>query len=102
LGVNDFIFSSELTKHFAAGQTAAQRNIRAKKTPAQPALQAANNYISYLSFSLCLFKAGGSLRQSVWKILTEIPYGEIITYGGFAKKTAAKTGKKNYFLLLKT
>ena len=37
---------------------------------------------------------GGAFRQSVWKILREIPYGEVITYGDIAKKIAAQTGKE--------
>ena len=30
----------------------------------------------------------------VWNILCEIPYGEVFTYGGIAKRIAQKTGKK--------
>ena len=36
---------------------------------------------------------GGEFRQSVWKILCEIPYGKVITYGDIAKKIAVKMGK---------
>lgn len=36
---------------------------------------------------------GNEFRQSVWKILCEIPYGELTTYGNIAKKIAAKMGK---------
>lgn len=36
---------------------------------------------------------GSEFRQDVWKILCEIPYGEVITYGDIAKKMAAKRGK---------
>ncbi len=42
-----------------------------------------------------LAPAGGSFRQGVWKILTEIPYGEVITYGSIANKMAAKMNKKS-------
>lgn len=38
---------------------------------------------------------GGEFRQEVWNILCEIPYGEVITYGGIAKKMAVKMGKKS-------
>ena len=31
---------------------------------------------------------GSDFRKSVWKILCEIPYGEVITYGDIAKKVA--------------
>ena len=43
---------------------------------------------------LPLAPAGGEFRQSVWKILCEIPYGKVITYGDIAKKIAAKMGKE--------
>ncbi|MCF8012375.1 MAG: methylated-DNA--[protein]-cysteine S-methyltransferase [Clostridiales bacterium] len=36
---------------------------------------------------------GTEFRQSVWKILCEIPYGEVITYGDIARKIALQTGK---------
>lgn len=41
---------------------------------------------------LPLAPAGSEFRQSVWKILCEIPYGEVITYGDIAKKAAAGSG----------
>ncbi|MDR3208739.1 MAG: methylated-DNA--[protein]-cysteine S-methyltransferase [Rickettsiales bacterium] len=44
---------------------------------------------------LSLAPIGGEFRQSVWKILTEIPYGMVITYGDIAKKIAKKMGKRN-------
>jgi methylated-DNA-[protein]-cysteine S-methyltransferase len=44
---------------------------------------------------LPLAPAGSSFRQGVWDILCEIPYGRVITYGGIAKKMAAKMGKKS-------
>ncbi|WP_436796440.1 methylated-DNA--[protein]-cysteine S-methyltransferase [Desulfuribacillus alkaliarsenatis] len=37
---------------------------------------------------------GTAFRQSVWKILCEIPYGEVITYGDIAKKIALQLGKQ--------
>ncbi|MBC8577771.1 methylated-DNA--[protein]-cysteine S-methyltransferase [Yanshouia hominis] len=43
---------------------------------------------------LSLAPIGGDFRQSVWRILCEIPYGEVITYGGIAKKMAEKAGKE--------
>ncbi len=36
---------------------------------------------------------GGEFRQVVWKILAEIPYGEVTTYGKIAKEVARRTGK---------
>lgn len=37
---------------------------------------------------------GSDFRKQVWKILTEIPYGNVITYGDIAKQLAAKKGIK--------
>lgn len=36
---------------------------------------------------------GTQFRQTIWKMLLEIPYGEVVTYGDIAKKIALKTGK---------
>jgi methylated-DNA-[protein]-cysteine S-methyltransferase len=44
---------------------------------------------------LPLAPIGGDFRQEVWGILCEIPYGEVITYGGIAKKMAAKMNKES-------
>ena len=41
---------------------------------------------------LPLAPAGGAFRQTVWKLLTEIPYGEVVTYGELAKKIAEQRG----------
>ena len=37
---------------------------------------------------------GSNFRVSVWQMLTEIPYGKVITYGDLAKKITAKKGIK--------
>ncbi|WP_394923112.1 methylated-DNA--[protein]-cysteine S-methyltransferase [uncultured Robinsoniella sp.] len=42
---------------------------------------------------LPLRPAGGKFRQHVWKILCEIPYGEVVTYGSIAKEVAEKMGR---------
>src|SRR5699024_5558654 len=44
---------------------------------------------------LSLAPIGSEFRQGVWRILREIPYGEVITYGDIAKKMAEKMGKKS-------
>ena len=36
---------------------------------------------------------GSEFRQKVWKILCEIPYGKVVTYGDIAKKINKQTGK---------
>lgn len=42
---------------------------------------------------LPLAPAGSDFRQEVWKLLCEIPYGEVTTYGELAKKIAKKQNK---------
>jgi methylated-DNA-[protein]-cysteine S-methyltransferase len=42
---------------------------------------------------LPLAPIGGAFRQGVWKILTEIPYGQVTTYGTIAAQMAAAAGK---------
>ena len=37
---------------------------------------------------------GGEFRQAVWRMLCDIPYGEVTTYGEIAKKVAVELGKK--------
>ena len=41
---------------------------------------------------LPLAPIGGEFRQSVWKMLIEIPYGKVITYGELAQKIAKQRG----------
>lgn len=36
---------------------------------------------------------GTVFREIVWKMIRDIPYGQVITYGDIAKKTALITGK---------
>jgi len=43
---------------------------------------------------LPLAPIGGEFRKSVWTILCEIPYGEIVTYGDIAKKIADKMNRE--------
>ncbi len=45
--------------------------------------------------SLPLAPIGGEFRQRVWKILLEIPYGGLRTYGGIAKEIAAEMGRSS-------
>jgi methylated-DNA-[protein]-cysteine S-methyltransferase len=44
---------------------------------------------------LPLAPIGSVFRQHVWRILREIPYGEVITYGDIAKKVALKIGREH-------
>lgn len=44
---------------------------------------------------LPLAPIGGDFRQEVWRILCEIPYGEVVTYGQIAKKMAGKMNKRS-------
>lgn len=43
---------------------------------------------------LPLAPSGSVFRQQIWKILTEIPYGELITYGDIAAEAAKRMGKE--------
>jgi methylated-DNA-[protein]-cysteine S-methyltransferase len=43
---------------------------------------------------LSLAPAGSPFRQDVWKLLREIPYGEVTTYGELARQMAKSLGKK--------
>lgn len=43
---------------------------------------------------LPLAPEGGEFKQQVWKILMEIPYGGLTTYGEIAKEVARRMGKE--------
>lgn len=45
-------------------------------------------------FTPNLSPKGSEFRQQVWKILLEIPFGNVLTYGDIAKKLAEKAGLK--------
>lgn len=38
---------------------------------------------------------GGEFRQEVWKLLCDIPYGQVTTYGEIAKKVAERLGRES-------
>ena len=60
----------------------------------EPYCQGKCNHIIRPAISeLPLAPAGSEFRQEVWKLLCEIPYGEVTTYGDIAKKIAARRGK---------
>jgi len=42
---------------------------------------------------LSLAPTGSEFQQQVWRILTEIPYGELTTYGKIAKEVAQRMGR---------
>ena len=42
--------------------------------------------------ALSLAPMGSEFRQKVWKLLIEIPYGEVITYGELAEKITEQQG----------
>lgn len=46
-------------------------------------------------FEMPLAPIGSDFRQEVWKILCEIPYGEVITYKAISEKLAERMGKKS-------
>lgn len=43
--------------------------------------------------NLDLAPRGSEFRQVVWQLLSDIPYGEVMTYGHIAQKVAAYMGK---------
>ena len=43
---------------------------------------------------LPLAPAGSEFRRVIWRLLCEIPYGEVVTYGELAKKAAAAIGRE--------
>ena len=45
------------------------------------------------TFTPPLAPKGSSFRQEIWKILCDIPYGEVVTYGDIAKIIAKRNGK---------
>ncbi len=44
---------------------------------------------------LPLRPAGSEFQKKVWKILCEIPYGQVVTYGEIAKKMAANMNREH-------
>jgi methylated-DNA-[protein]-cysteine S-methyltransferase len=46
------------------------------------------------TFTPPLAPKGTPFRRSVWKILSKIPYGEVITYGDIATEIARQIGKE--------
>ncbi len=46
-------------------------------------------------YELKLKPHGSDFRQKVWKLLCEIPYGKVTTYGEIAKKIAKMQGRKS-------
>lgn len=46
------------------------------------------------SISLSLAPSGSPFCQAVWRILSEIPYGEVTTYGTIARRIATEFGIK--------
>lgn len=53
-----------------------------------------DSYFSGLkpTFTPPIAPQGGEFRQTIWSILCEIPYGEVITYGDIAKLVARQKG----------
>ena len=45
--------------------------------------------------ALPLAPMGSPFRQAVWALLCEIPYGQVVTYGGLAKDLAQQQGRES-------
>ena len=83
-------------KYFGASVTG-----EVKEDGGQPVLKAAKTWLDrYFAgekpkiSELPLAPNGSEFRREVWKILCEIPYGEVMTYGEIARKIAAETNSK--------
>ncbi|MDR1300913.1 MAG: methylated-DNA--[protein]-cysteine S-methyltransferase [Treponema sp.] len=80
------------------GDTIPEAMIEKSNTPVFTAAKKwLNNYFAGKKpaiLELPLAPIGGEFRQGVWGILCEIPYGEVITYSGIAKKMAVKMNKE--------
>lgn len=74
---NDYVLKSEL-EIFVQTKKWLKRYFEGKK----PAIS-----------ELVLSPLGNKFKQDVWQLLTEIPYGEVVTYGELAQKIAHKQGK---------
>lgn len=57
-------------------------------------LRGENPELSRLPFSLDENVKGSAFAKCIWKLLCEIPYGEVVTYGDIAKKAAMLMGKE--------
>ena len=44
---------------------------------------------------LPLAPVGSIFRQQVWKLLCEIPYGEVVAYGELARRLAVRIGRES-------
>ncbi|MBD5551687.1 MAG: methylated-DNA--[protein]-cysteine S-methyltransferase [Lachnospiraceae bacterium] len=85
------------------GQKYFQATLSEEPAPGEdvPVLQRAVNWLdAYFAgkkpavSELPLKPEGSRFRKDVWKILCEIPYGSVTTYGEIAKKMAAKMGRE--------
>lgn len=82
-------------KYFAAGLKGSET-----ENPDSPVLRLASDWLdAYFAgqkpaiSELPLTPQGSAFRQRIWKLLCEIPYGEVTTYGELAKRLAAMQGK---------
>ena len=87
-----------------AGQKYHSAGISEKMTPKKdlPIFDATKHWLdSYFAgekpsiSELTLAPIGGEFRQNVWRILREIPYGEVVTYGDIAKEMARQMKRKS-------
>lgn len=83
-------------KYYAAGLTGSEA-----ENPRNPILQLASEWLdAYFAgyrpeiSALPLTPRGSGFRQLVWKLLCEIPYGEVTTYGELAKRLAMMQGRE--------
>lgn len=73
------------------GQTLDKKAVRRRVPVFDPAISWLDDYFAGKAPALTLPLApeGGSFRQRVWKVLLEIPYGKVTTYGEIARQLNA-------------
>ncbi|MBQ7372056.1 MAG: methylated-DNA--[Blautia sp.] len=72
-----------------------------QETPEDPVLKAACAWLDRYfagekppAKELPLAPKGSAFRQEVWKLLCEIPYGEVLTYGEISRRIARKNHRE--------
>ena len=88
-------------KYFESTLPAAERQQNEQLSAGSPVLSAAENWLDrYFAgekpaiSELPLAPAGSAFRQQVWKLLCEIAYGEVVTYGELAGRLADQLGRE--------
>ncbi len=73
-----------------------------RERPEQPILRQTRQWLDRYFAGACptpeqlsLTPAGSEFRKLVWKLLCEIPYGQVTTYGALTRKVASALGREH-------